>query len=144
MPAAPAISETEVATTWFLAARAMAAAGAGTPSPDDAAAGLYGQAILGLSETACREAKRPDRLKVLTLVDCLGKVRLLPRATAEKIVTGALMIALSDRALQSLEIRWASMLASAADLSADDFQRCCAAARIMDTMLHPRSNGSAP
>ena len=131
-------TQLDIATTWFLAARAMASAGTESPSPDDASAGLYAQAILGLSEDTCVEAKRPDRLGVMTLVDCLSRLKALPRGPAEKIVTGALMIALADGVLAPLEVRWASMLASAAHLSDDDFQRCCASGRVLAAMLRPR------
>ena len=48
---------TNLATLWFLAARAMAIAGEDMPVVQEAATGLYAQAILGLSEEECNDAK---------------------------------------------------------------------------------------
>jgi hypothetical protein len=132
----------ELATTWLLAARGMVSARDEAPAAD-AGGGLYAQAILGVSEDACLEAKRPDRIGVLTLVDCLSRVRSLTPDVAEKIVTGVMMLAFSDREMRPLEVRWASMLASAAGLSQEDFQRCCASARVIAAMLRPRVGASA-
>jgi hypothetical protein len=138
-----ACPETDIAVTWFLAARAMASARGETPRTDEAAAGLFAQAILGVSEQACLEAKREGRLSSRTLVDCLAGIRRVPRDIAEKILTGVLMMALSDRMLHALEIRWISMLTSAAALSEDDLQRCCASARVMASMLRPPRKADA-
>ena len=129
------ISELELASLWFLAARAMSA-GDGTMSTSrQAAAGLYAQAILGISEDACREAKRDDNIATLTLLDCLASMSSVPRETGEKVMTGVMMIAYADRSMHPLEVRWASMLASALKLDGDDFQRCCVNARVMASML---------
>jgi hypothetical protein len=135
--------EIELAATWFLAARAMVVARGEEPSFNDASAGLYAQAILGVSEEACLAAKRAETLGVMTLVDCLSGVRRLPPEVAEKILIGVLMIAYSDRRMHPLEVRWASMLTSAAHLSSDEFQRCCASARVMAAMLRPRLEEAA-
>jgi hypothetical protein len=130
-------ADTDIAVTWFLAARAMASARGDRPRADEAAAGLFAQAILGVSEQACLDAKRDGRLSSRTLVDCLAGIRRLPHDVAEKILTGVLMMALADRQLHPLEVRWISMLTSAADLTADDLQRCSASARVMASMLRP-------
>lgn len=135
--------QVELATTWLLAARGMVAARDEAPHHGDATGGLYAQAILGVSEEACLEAKRPERIGVLTLVDCLARVRALPRETAEKVVTGAMMIAFADGVMRPLEVRWASMLASAAGLESGDFQQCCASARVIAAMVRPRGEASA-
>lgn len=138
------LSEIEVASLWFLAARAMSA-GDGTMSTSrQAAAGLYAQAILGISEDACREAKSDDNISSLTLIDCLAMLRNVARETGEKIMTGVMMIAYADRSMHPLEVRWASMLASAIELEGDDFQRCCVNARVMAGMLdtHQEESGS--
>ena len=66
------VSEKELATLWFLAARAMAVADGGTSITRQGAGGLYAQAILGLSEEVCAEAKSDDSLATLTLLDCLS------------------------------------------------------------------------
>jgi len=136
-------TESDLAAIWFLAARAMAIASGEPPRTDDASAGLYAQAILGLSETAILEAKADERLGVMTLVDCLAGVRRLPTTLGEKILVGVMMIALGNRKLHPLEVRWASMLTSAAGLSADDFQRCCGSARVISAMLRPRPTEGA-
>lgn len=133
----PDAAEVDVATIWFLAARAMAVARGVPPRVDDASAGLYAQAILAISEDACLAAKAPERLGVMTLVDCLAGIRRLPRTTAEQILIGVLMIAYGDGNMHPLEVRWASMLTSAAGLTTDDFQRCCASARVIAAMLRP-------
>ena len=128
-------SELDIATVWLLAARAMAAARHDTRGAEGATTGLYAQAILGLSEDACLEAKRHEHIGTKSLVDCLAGVRRLPHAIAEKIVIGVMLIAYGDRTMQALEVRWASMLASAANLTADDFQRCCASSRVIAGMM---------
>ena len=46
-----------LATLWFLSARTMAIAGEELPTVQEAATGLYAQAILGFSEEVCLEAK---------------------------------------------------------------------------------------
>jgi len=138
-----ALDEVALAATWFLAARGMHAARDGAGSADGASPGLYAQAILGVSEEACLEAKTAERLGVMTLVDCLSSVGRLPRDTAEKLVTGVMMIALSDGVMTPLEVRWASMLSSAAGLDQDGFQRCCASARVIAAMLRPPAGAGA-
>lgn len=127
----------DLAVAWFLAARAMVAARDEPYAGQNASPGLYAQAILGLSEQTCLQAKEPSRIGHMTLVDCLATVGRLEHDLAEKIVTGVLMIALSDSQMRPLEIRWASMLSSAAGLSHEDFQRCCASARVIAAMLRP-------
>jgi len=136
------VSETELATVWFLAARAMYVASGQEPGTENASAGLYAQAILGVSEEACFAAKDPEHMGVFTLVDCLSILSRMPHDLQEKIITGAMMVAYADRGMATLEVRWASMLASAANLTPDEFQRTCAAARVMSAMLKPR--GEAP
>ena len=128
-------SEKELATLWFLAARAMAVADGRLTLSRQGAAGLYAQAILGLSEEACISAKSDDSMASLTLLDCLGRLRGVSTEVGEKIMTGVMMIAYSDRSMHPLEVRWASMLASALSMDVDDFQRCCVNARVMSSML---------
>ena len=127
-----------VATLWFLSARAMAVAGEDMPVVQEATTGLYAQAILGLSETECRKAKSEKHIANKTLIDCLSGVRNLPAELAEKILTGVMMISYADRSMRPLEVRWASMLASAIEISQDDFQRCCVNARVIASMLRPQ------
>lgn len=121
----------------------MAAACGETTAWSDAAPGLFAQAILGLTEHECLEAKRAERIGHLTLVDCLSSVGRLERDAREKIVTGIMMLALADGQIKALEIRWASMLASAAGLGESEFQQCCASARVIATMLRPSATGAA-
>ena len=106
----------DLPTLWFLSARTMAVAGEDLPTGQEAATGLYAQAILGLSEEECRNAKDADHISNKTLIDCLAGVRALSREEAEKLLTGVMMIAYADRSMRPLEVRWASMLASAIDL----------------------------
>ncbi|MDG1899823.1 MAG: hypothetical protein P8I74_08155 [Phycisphaerales bacterium] len=127
----------QLALLWFVAARAMAVADGTVPAVKEASAGLYAQAILGLSEEACRAAKSPEQIGKLTLVDCLAGVHGMPREQAEKIMTGVLMIAFADGCMEPLEVRWASMLASACEMTDEDFQRCCASARVIASMFNP-------
>ena len=127
----------QLATLWFIAARAMAVADGTVPAVKEASAGLYAQAILGLSEETCRVAKSPESIGNLTLVDCLAGVHALPRELAEKIMTGVMMIAFADGHMEPLEVRWASMLASACEMTDEDFQRCCASARVIASMFNP-------
>ena len=129
--------QAHLARLWFVAARAMAVADGTVPAVKEASAGLYAQAILGLSEDACRDAKSPDQMKNQTLVDCLAGVHALPAESAEKIMTGVMMIAFADGHMEPLEVRWASMLASACEMSDEDFQRCCASARVIASMFNP-------
>ena len=129
--------ELDLAVTWFVAARAMTAARGGLVFPGDSAPGVYAQSLLGIGEQTCLDAKSPEQIYQTTLVDCLSAVGRLDDETAEKIVTGVLMIALIDGQMEPLEIRWASMLASAAGLSEDRFQQCCAGARVIATMIRP-------
>ncbi|MAI67296.1 MAG: hypothetical protein CMJ26_05415 [Phycisphaerae bacterium] len=126
-----------LATLWFLSARAMAVAGEEMPTVQEAATGLYAQAILGFTEEICCEAKDAEYISNKTLIDCLSGVRQLPRELAEKILTGIMMISYSDRSMKPLEVRWASMLASAIEVSPDEFQRCCVNARVIASMLRP-------
>ena len=130
-------SQISLATTWFLAARTMAVADGNVPKVKEAAAGLYARAILELSEQVCVEAKNKENIGKLRVEDCLASVRTLPRGLGEKIMTGVMMIAYSNREMHPLEVRWASMLASAIELSEEDFQRCCVGARVIATMLNP-------
>ena len=129
--------QSRLAQVWFVAARAMAVADGTVPAAKEASAGLYAQAILGLSEEACRHAKSPDQMKHQTLVDCLAGVHALPAEQAEKIMTGVMMIAFADGHMEPLEVRWASMLASACEMCDEDFQRCCASARVIASMFNP-------
>ncbi|HJN71642.1 MAG: hypothetical protein HOC93_07265 [Phycisphaerae bacterium] len=132
----------DLPTLWFLSARTMAVAGEDLPTVQEAATGLYAQAILGLTEEECREAKDADHISNKTLIDCLAGVRALPTEESEKLLTGVMMIAYADRSMKPLEVRWASMLASAIGVSPDVFQRCCVNARIIASMLRP-SGGAA-
>ena len=134
-------TQINLATLWFLSARAMAVAGEEMPSVQEAATGLYAQAILGFSEDVCQQAKDNEYIKNKTLIDCLSGVRQLPKELAEKILTGVMMISYADRKMKPLEVRWASMLASAIEVSPEDFQRCCVNARVIASMLRP--HGSA-
>lgn len=130
------VTEKELATLWFLAARAMAVADGGLTVSRQGAGGLYAQAILGLSEQVCAEVKSDESMATLTLLDCLSMLRGVPREVGEKIMTGVMMIAYSDRSMHPLEVRWASMLASALSMEVDDFQRCCVNARVISSMLN--------
>jgi len=131
-----------LATLWFLAARAMAIAGEDMPVVQEAATGLYAQAILGLSEEECKRAKDADHIINKTLIDCLSGLRNLPTELAEKVITGVMMISYADRSMRPLEVRWASMLASAIEITPDDFQRCCVNARVIASMLRPQGNSA--
>ena len=128
----------ERATLWFLTARGMAAA-SGDIAVDSqpSAAGLFAQAVLGLSEDACIEGKSAARINQLSLIDCLSGVAALPPETQEKFLTGALMIALLDHRMDAAEVRWASVLASAMRLPTQRVEECCLGARILTDMLHP-------
>ncbi len=136
----PDSNQIHLATLWFLAARAMAIAGEDMPTVQEAATGLYAQAILGFTEEICRESKDAGRINNKTLIDCLSGVRQLPKDIAEKILTGVMMISYADRKMKPLEVRWASMLASAIEISPDNFQRCCVNARVIASMLRPHGN----
>ena len=70
----------------------------------------------------------------------LNKVNL---EESEKLLTGVMMIAYADRSMKPLEVRWASMLASAVNVTPDVFQRCCVNARIIASMLRPSSGDSS-
>ena len=133
----PAPSQIELAVTWFLVARAMLAARRDDEADVGSAAGLYGQAILGFSESTCLEAKTAERIGSMTLIDALARIKRLPRATQEKLIVGVMMLAFADGQMQPLEIRWASSLASACEMSDTEFQQCCSSARVMAAMLHP-------
>ena len=127
--------EEKIATVWFLAARAMSVADGNPETARQAAGGLYAQAILGISEDDCLSVRSGDLLDEMTLLDCLGMLRELPSEYGERILTGVMMIAYADRSMHPLEVRWASMLASAMSMNVDDFQRCCVNARVMSSML---------
>ena len=133
---------TNLATLWFLAARAMAIAGEDMPVVQEAATGLYAQAILGLSEEECKKAKDAEHISNKTLIDCLSGLRNLPSDLAEKVITGVMMISYADRSMRPLEVRWASMLASAIEITPDDFQRCCVNARVIASMLRPQGSSA--
>jgi hypothetical protein len=132
----------DLPTLWFLSARAMAVAGEDMPTVQEAATGLYAQAILGLTEEECVKAKDADHISNKTLIDCLAGVRALPKEQSEKLLTGVMMIAYTDRSMKPLEVRWASMLASAIEVTPDFFQRCCVNARIIASLLRPSGNSS--
>ena len=133
-------TSSEVATLWFLAARTMAVAGGELPSVQEAATGLYAQAILGFTEEDCQVAKSPHQIDNKTLIDCLSGVRQLSKELAEKILTGVMMISYADRTMTPLEVRWASMLASAIEVTPDEFQKCCVNARVIASMLRPQGS----
>ena len=132
----------DLPTLWFLSARAMAVAGGDLPTVQEAATGLYAQAILGLTEEECRTAKDAEHISNKTLIDCLAGVRALPKDESEKLLTGVMMIAYADRSMKPLEVRWASMVASAIEVTPDIFQRCCVNARIIASMLRPSGGTS--
>ena len=132
----------DIATLWFLAARTMAVAGGELPTVQEAATGLYAQAILGFSEHDCQFAKSPKQIDNKTLIDCLSGVRQLPKELAEKILTGVMMISYADRTMTPLEVRWASMIASAIEVTPDEFQKCCVNARVIASMLRPQGSQS--
>lgn len=132
----------DVATLWFLAARTMAVAGGELPAVQEAATGLYAQAILGFSEADCQKAKSPQLIDNKTLIDCLSGVRQLSKELAEKILTGVMMISYADRTMTPLEVRWASMLASAIEVTPEEFQKCCVNARVIASMLRPQGGQS--
>ena len=136
------ISTTNIATLWFLAARTMVIAGEEMQSVQEAATGLYAQAILGFTEEQCREAKSESHIENKTLIDCLSGVRRLPKEEAEQILTGVMMISYADRTMKPLEVRWASMLASAIEVTPDEFQRCCVNARVIASMLRPKESAA--
>jgi hypothetical protein len=125
----------ELATTWFLAARAMTVAAGRLDPSREATAGLYGRAILGLDEETCLAAKTPEQVGCRTLVDCLASTAAMGQAHAAKIVTGIMLIAYADASMHPLEVRWASMLGSAAGLDETSFQACCANARVIASMM---------
>ena len=133
----------DLPTLWFLCARTMAVAGEDLPTVQEAATGLYAQAILGFTEEECRKAKDAEHISNKTLIDCLAGVRALPSEEAEKLLTGVMMIAYADRSMKPLEVRWASMLASAVNVTPDVFQRCCVNARIIASMLRPSGGDSS-
>lgn len=128
-------TDLDLATTWFLAARTMACGGDEPSAAEEAAAGLFGRAILGLDEESCIAAKQKDHMHALTLIDCMSMAGHLPRGTADQVMTGVMMIAYAVASMQPLQVRWASMLASAMDMSEDRFQQCCVNARVVASML---------
>ncbi|MDG1837182.1 MAG: hypothetical protein P8I91_00080 [Phycisphaerales bacterium] len=127
--------ELDLATTWFLAARTMACGGEKISIAEEAAAGLFARAILGLDEESCIAAKSKEHMQSLTLIDCMSMAAKLPRGTADQVMAGVMMIAYSAASMQPLQVRWASMLASAMDMTEDRFQRCCVNARVISSML---------
>ena len=133
---------TNLATLWFLAARAMAIAGEDMSVVQEAASGLYAQAILGLTEEECKKAKDAEHISNKTLIDCLSGLRNLSSDLAEKVITGVMMISYADRSMRPLEVRWASMLASAIEITPDNFQRCCVNARVIASMLRPQGSST--
>lgn len=136
-------SDVEQATLWFLTARGMAAASSDqTSDTQPSAAGLFAQAVLGLSEDACIVGKSPAKINRLSLIDCLSGVAALPPDIQERFLTGALMIALLDRRMDPAEVRWASVLANAMRLSTQRVEECCLGARILTDMLHPATRSS--
>ncbi|MCH2138517.1 MAG: hypothetical protein MK074_05655 [Phycisphaerales bacterium] len=128
-------TELELATTWFLAARAMTVARGHVEPSREATAGLYGRAMLGLDEELCLAAKTPEQIGSRTLVDCLASIRAMGEAEAARIVTGVMLIAYADASMHPLEVRWASMLASAAGLNETSFQACCVNARVIAGLM---------
>ncbi|MEC8734046.1 MAG: hypothetical protein VXX86_03660 [Planctomycetota bacterium] len=142
MSSAP--SENELATLWFLPARAMSVAGGGLSASRQGAGGLYAQAMLGISEEACIQAKSDESMASLTLLDCLARLGHVPKDVGERIMTGVMMIAYSDQTMQPLEVRWASMIASAMSMDVDDFQRCCVNARVMSSMMAQAPDAEVP
>jgi hypothetical protein len=129
------MNDLDLATTWFLAARAMACGGDEPSAAEEAAAGLFARAILGLDEDACIAAKSTEHMHAMTLIDCMSLAGSLPRGTADQVMTGVMMIAYAAASMQPLQVRWASMLASSMDMTEDRFQRCCVNARVVDSML---------
>ncbi|MSR18851.1 MAG: hypothetical protein EXS00_06760 [Phycisphaerales bacterium] len=137
----------ELATAWFVTARAMAVAAIADPSwsldevrgkaldaSRHSGAGLYAQAVLGLAEQDCIMGKSPERIGRMTLVDCLATARGMPEDQAEKIMTGAMMMAFAQRQLTPLAARFASMLASAFELTPAQFESCCLSGRVLADM----------
>ncbi len=125
----------DLATTWFLAARTMACGGDEPSVAEEAASGLFARAILGLDEESCIAAKHKEHMQALTLIDCMAMAGKLPRGTADQVMTGVMMIAYAAASMQPLQVRWASMLASAMDMNEERFQRCCVNARVVASML---------
>ncbi len=129
------MSDLDLATTWFLAARTMACGGEEPSLAEEAAAGLFARAILGLDEETCIAAKEKDHMQSLTLIDCMAMAGKLPRGTADQVVTGVMMIAYAVASMHPLQVRWASMIASAMNMTEERFQRCCVNARVVASML---------
>lgn len=129
-----------LAVAWNLGARAMIAAGEDLRNARQAASGLYAQGILGLTEEDCRRAKCSDAIDDLTLVDCLSILSKLDSDSGEKVMTGLMMLAYSDGHMTPMEVRWASMVATALDLKPNEFQQCAVNARVVATMLAPRQD----
>ncbi|MDP7029911.1 MAG: hypothetical protein QF733_06795 [Phycisphaerales bacterium] len=129
------MSHLDLATTWFLAARAMACGGDEPSIAEEAAAGLFARAILGLDEASCIAAKSAEHMQALTLIDCMSMAGRLPRGTADQVMAGVMMIAYAAASMQPLQVRWASMLASSMDMTEERFQRCCVNARVIASML---------
>ena len=129
------MKDLDLATVWFLAARAMACGGDEPTLAEEAAAGLFARAILGLVEETCIAAKAPSHMQAQTLIDCMAMAGELPRGTADQVMTGVMMIAYAAASMQPLQVRWASMLASSMEMNEDRFQRCCVNARVVASML---------
>jgi len=132
-----------LAVAWNLGARAMIAAGDDVRNARQAASGLYAQGILGLSEDDCRRAKSSEAIDQLTLVDCLSSLSHLDADAGEKVMTGLMMLAYSDGRMTALEVRWASMVATALNLQPEQFQQCAVNARVVATMLAPSAQEQA-
>jgi len=130
--------ELKLPVVWNLSARAMISAGRNVRNARQAASGLYAQGILGISEEDCRNAKAPEVIDHLTLVDCLSLLSECDTEMGEKLMTGLMMLAYSDGHMTALEVRWASMVCEALELSSDEFQKCAVNARVIATMLAVR------
>ncbi len=139
----------ELAGIWFTIARAMAVGASAETGPDGkllaqvpeaarhSGAGLYAQAVLGLTEEDCAQAKISQETGHQTLTHSLLAVRALPPDAAEKFMTGAMMIAFAERKLAPLAVRWATSLASAMNMTQEQFESCCLSGRILADMMNP-------
>lgn len=144
-----AMTGAELAGLWFTIARAMAVGASAEAGADGklaasvpeaarhSGAGLYAQAVLGLTEEDCAQAKVSDATGRQTLTHSLLALRALPPDTAEKFMTGAMMIAFAERKLAPLAVRWATSLASAMSMTQEQFESCCLSGRILADMMHP-------
>ncbi|MDA1008672.1 MAG: hypothetical protein O2800_06675 [Planctomycetota bacterium] len=131
------LDHTTLGTAWFLAARAMVVAGGSEAMHKQSAGGLYAQAVLGLTEDECIQAKDPAQVSNLTLVDCFSILEGMPRDVGEKILTGLLMLSFMDRKISPLETRLISVVASALDMTQKEVEECCLSARVLADVLAP-------